>query len=157
MINYHDLFYYDDGTVRWKVSLSNRIRIGEIAGTISKNGYVRVRVSGRFHSIHRVAWILNHGDIPEGLVVDHIDGDKKNNRIENLRVVTTKVNLFNAKKAKNNKSGVTGVCWDSRRKSWMVHFGKGNILGNFKSFEEACEVRKNAEKNSGICTERHGK
>lgn len=156
MIDYSDLFYYDNGLIRWKRSLSNRIRVGEEAGSKRKSGYVRVVISGKMHSVHRICWQLHFGEIPAGLVVDHIDGDKHNNRIENLRVVTNQVNLLNAKKSKNNNTGITGVCWDKRRKSWMAYFGRGNTLGNFKSFTEACEARIVAEVSSGMCTWRHG-
>lgn len=155
MIDYSKFFTYSDGAIYWKVSLSNRVHVGMRAGTVTSQWYESVRIGGKKHQSHRIAWCLHNGEVPDGMVIDHIDGNKLNNKIENLRVVTTSENLFNAKMAKNNKSGITGVCWDKRRKSWMVCIGRSN-LGNYKSFVKACEARIVAEVLNGKVTARHG-
>lgn len=109
---------------------------------ISK-GYVQTTIDKKNVKLHR--FISNPQD---GVVVDHINGDKLDNRIENLRICTQQQNIFNSKKKATNKSGVTGVCWDKRSGKWssqiMVNYKKIH-LGYFDDFNQAVKVRKEAE------------
>lgn len=130
---------------------------------------------GRFAQISRIIWQLFNGKIPDGFVVDHIDGNSLNNKIENLRIVTRDKNARNLKKRKDNKSGVTGVVLhtDKRCKAtyWRARFhdldGKHvckyfsvEKIGNDEAFRLACEwraeqIRLLNEQGAGY-TERHG-
>lgn len=95
---------------------------------------------------HRVAWFLHYGRFPNG-ELDHIDGDKANNRIENLRVATRSQNTAYRGKTKRNTSGFKGVCWHRRDKRWRASIGsKGRRLdlGSFSTPEEAFEAYKAA-------------
>lgn len=83
------------------------------------------------------------------IIVDHIDGDRSNNRLNNLRVTKKLKNPINCKKYKNNKSGVIGVYWNSRLEKWCASIGinkKIIHLGVFEVFEDAVEERLKAEK-----------
>lgn len=89
---------------------------------------------------HRALWEAVHGPIPHGFVIDHINGNGHDNRIENLRAVTMQVNNHNRGATKRNTSGHKGVYWHKQRKKWnaqiMVKYKK-HSLGLFDSAEEA--------------------
>ena len=85
-------FEYRDGKLYWKVAAAHRIKVGQEAGNKNHNGYVRVGINGKLNSAHRIIWEMFHGKIPKGLHIDHINGVKDDNRIENLQLVTGKQN-----------------------------------------------------------------
>lgn len=127
---------------------------GAVSGTIY-NGYVRLGIDGRNYRAHRVAWLVFHGRWPGAL--DHIDGDRANNRIANLREVTTTENNRNKKIGRNNTSGVLGVY--KHRNRWRANIkagGKLLTIGHFASFDEAVAARKAAERQYGF-HENHGR
>lgn len=114
---------------------------GTSIGFIAKaKGYVCLRVLGKKCNAHRLAWLYAHGEWPEG-EVDHIDGDKTNNRIVNLRVASRSMNSQNQIRAHNrNTSGLLGVSIDRKRGKWIAsifHNGKKKHLGRFDSPELA--------------------
>ena len=83
---------------------------GAIAGGIDKrDNYSRVYLDGKSYLAHRIIWILHNGKISEDCEIDHIDGNRRNNTIENLREVPRVLNSRNQKMQKNNSSGVNGV------------------------------------------------
>jgi hypothetical protein len=86
-----------------------RVRVGQEAGSIDKNGYYKTSFKSKDYFNHRIIYFLNTGIDPEEKQVDHIDGNKSNNKIWNLRLATHKQNSTNKKKNKNNTSGITGV------------------------------------------------
>lgn len=109
---------------------------------------------------HQIVWVLNYGKMPD-CQIDHIDGNPKNNSVENLRDVPNKINQRNRKKAKNNSSGVTGVSWNKRAKKWKASImfdGKESYLGYYNTIGEASQARqKFIEDNDHIgFTKRHG-
>lgn len=89
-----ELFDYKDGNLYWKKS-GRGITIGSIAGSPASNGYINVRVNGRMMKAHRVIYAYHHGYYPE--FVDHINGVRMDNRIENLRSCTRTQNGQNQK------------------------------------------------------------
>ena len=82
-----------------------KIKVGSIAGVITPKGYRYIQLQGRKYAAHRLVWLLEHGKFPS-LFIDHIDGNKLNNQISNLREVTIKQNSENRGVQKNNKTGI---------------------------------------------------
>ena len=112
----------------------------------SGKGYLTGTLLGKTFKAHRVIWCIVYGNFPiPPLQIDHINGDRADNRLENLRLVDNQTNCKNQKLRRNNSTGMTGVSWNSRDKCWQVAVGNVS-LGTFKSFEDACKKRKQAEK-----------
>jgi len=100
--------------------------------------------SSRFYFVHRIIWKMWYGQDPE--IIDHINGIGTDNRIENLRSVTMLENARNMALHSRNKTGVSGVVEENGK--WRARLGNKE-LGRFKTFEEAVEIRKEAEKEAG--------
>ncbi len=129
----------DTGLFRWKVQTSKRVKVGDIAGTLVKIGYISISIDADMIRAHRLAWLYVHGSWPTG-DIDHIDGNRANNRWSNLRDVTRSMNAQNLKRAHadNAASGLLGVYRD--KKKWAASLtvnGKRHRLGNFTTPEEA--------------------
>ena len=140
------------GVFIWKASTNGRIKVGSVAGSLENNGYVRLSISGTRCLAHRLAMIYVYGSC--GKYVDHIDGSRSNNKINNLRCVTKPQNCQNRKKSKKNTSGVTGVSLNKKNNRWFANIGhKGGLLhiGSFVRFDDAVLARKEAEKELGYC------
>ncbi|WQZ00658.1 HNH homing endonuclease [Xanthomonas phage NP1] len=132
----------DTGLLLWKVS-KGTAKAGRVAGSPHNEGYLRVKVHGKMNSAHRLAWLLHTGSWPSKHL-DHIDGNRANNRIDNLRECTQAENLQNKGKYSNNKSGAQGVHWNKQAKKWMAQIrvaGKNIYLGLFETLEEAAAAR----------------
>ncbi|AAP58684.1 17R [Xanthomonas phage Xp10] len=134
----------DTGELRWKVANNNRVKVGSVAGSVdTATGYIRVMLHGKLYQAHRLAWLLHHGSWPNNHL-DHINGQKDDNRIENLRECSNAENCQNRGKRSDNSSGVTGVCWHKRDKKWqaliMVNGNKIH-LGYFDTIDEAATAR----------------
>ncbi|MFZ2950933.1 MAG: HNH endonuclease signature motif containing protein [Desulfuromonadaceae bacterium] len=131
--------YLPTGELIWKVRLSNRINIGDTAGHTRRGGYLITGIGGKIYYNHRLVWLWHHGYLPENYI-DHIDRNTSNARIENLREVSMSCNLRNAKQPINNTSGVKGVSFNNKNKTWLAHIhceGKLLNIGTHKDFGEA--------------------
>lgn len=128
------------GKLTWKLLRDSR-RIGEQAKCLDVCGYVQVNVAGTMVKGHRLAWLIHYGDWPDGHI-DHINGVRDDNRIENLRVVTNAINCQNKRKAlPNSKTGVLGVVKVGQRYQANIHFArKKRYLGTYDTAEQAHEV-----------------
>lgn len=106
-----------------------------------------VMIDGVHYMAHRVVWMLVYGEEP--IEIDHIDGDRSNNRLGNLRSVDRGMNMKNKALYLNNTSGIVGVEFHKRDKVWIARIGVGDgeqiHLGNFKTREEAIACRIGAE------------
>jgi hypothetical protein len=128
------------GDLRWNKDRWYNAKAGDIAGTICPTtGYRRVRLGGkRKVQAHRLAWLLHYGVDPYPLEIDHIDGDRSNNAIGNLRAVTRSQNQFNRQLNQNNTSGFKGVyCVKGRWLALVTHEGQRQTIGRFDTAEEA--------------------
>ena len=122
-------------------------KAGGIAGSIRTDGYRSIKINGRSYFCHRLAWLWVNGDWPAD-EVDHINRNRANNAWHNLRAATSKQNSENAKVRRDNRSGVTGVCWCNQTSKWRVrirHNGALTSLGFFSDFGRAVKARKDAE------------
>jgi hypothetical protein len=138
--------------LRWRVKRSGSRGAGHAAGCSSevspRRFYWLVTVQGRQMRAHRIVWAVFHGSDLGDHQIDHINGDGLDNRIENLRIATSKQNSRNRRISSNNRSGIRGVCWDASRNKWMAHImlnGKSRTLGRFDSLDEARFVRQYEE------------
>lgn len=135
-----ELFNYQDGILIWKkrANVKSRARLGKEAGNYDGYGYKFVEINAKKYKVHRVIFLMFNGYLP--FRVDHIDNNKDNNRIENLRAASIATNAQNSKLRCDNKSGAKGVMWDKERKKWRVEikaFGKRVFQGRFDSLELA--------------------
>ena len=139
-------FNSDYETRRWNTRYA-----GKQAGTIGGEGYLNVGVGGTVFPAHRLIWAIVHGAPPRG-EIDHINHDRADNRIVNLRDVSKAENLVNQSLRRNNKSGVTGVDWDKREGKWRAQFsvnGRRVRLGAYADKADAIAARKAAEVRHG--------
>lgn len=122
-------------------------------------GYLTCWVDGKSYLMHRLVWIYFHGFIPLKREIDHIDGNRSNNKIENLRLVTRGENNKNSRLYSNNTSGTAGVSFDKRRKRWRARINvcsKVICLGDFDKKSDAVRARKQAEVQYRFSSD-HGK
>lgn len=144
---------YDPDTGIFTRKTSNGgFKIGSVAGATSLNGYRNIMVDNKSYSAHSLAWLYVYGKFPE-YVIDHINHERSDNRIENLRDVKHSINCKNIRLTKNNPSGVPGVTWEKERKRWRVCIyvdNKRQRLGDFTCFRKAIKLRKETEKLFGF-------
>lgn len=148
-----ELLNYDEitGMFTWKKRAAFCVEVGSEAGTVEKNGYRRIGICGRIYKAHRLAWFYAHGTWPVG-EIDHINGDKLDNRIENLRDVPRLVNQQNQRRPRGKTaSGILGVCWHPstgkwRARVWDQHAKKNISLGLFENAQEARAAYINAKR-----------
>ena len=136
----HNLFEYVDGKLYWKIDNRSRKVKGEVAGWKNNLDYHKVCINSKQYAIHQLIWILHKGQIPNGKIIDHVDGNPYNNKIENLRIASLQENQYNCKLRKDNTSGIKGVSWDKRTSKWKVQlmiYGKKKGLGYYKDLELA--------------------
>ncbi|WP_421883281.1 HNH endonuclease signature motif containing protein [Methylibium sp.] len=125
-------------------------------GHLTTHGYQRVYVDGRPYQLHRLAWMLVHGAWPTDHI-DHLNGDRSDNRLSNLRDVPKVTNQQNERRArKNSRSGLLGASWSKAMKRWTArihHDGKHHFLGYFDTAEEAHSAYLSAKrKHHAGCT-----
>ncbi len=136
------LFDYRDGSLYNKISRGAAMK-DTLAGYISQDGYRRVTIDLKTHYIHRIVYEMHFGVIPESLFIDHIDGDRLNNSINNLRVVSARQNQYNKSKQRSTTSSYKGVWFDKNRNKWKASFrfpDKRVYLGQFESEIDAAEA-----------------
>jgi hypothetical protein len=136
------LFEYRDGELFWKELVTTKTgkRIGTVAGYIHPLGYRIISVHGHQYKAHRLVFLYHHGYIPE--FIDHANGIKDDNRIENLREATKSENNRNIGTPRHNTSGIKGVSKMPRLETWRARLsinGKLFQAGGFKTKELAAE------------------
>jgi len=134
------LLAYDPetGHFTWRVPLSRRIRPGDRAG-YANDGYLLVRIDRRNYRGHRLAWLYTFGEWPNG-DLDHINCDRADNRISNLREATRSQNQANMRRPRHNTSGFKGASFHQRKGKWQAIIqkdGKTLYLGLFPTAADA--------------------
>lgn len=139
-------FDYDAaaGQLIWRdadhLSPSDRSRlVGKPAGSLNADGYVSIKFRGRLYRAHRLVWVHTTGAWPAG-EIDHVDGDKSNNRFANLRIASRSENMRNVSAYASSKSGLKGTSFDRVSGKWRAQImlnRRGKFLGRFATAEEA--------------------
>ena len=161
----NELFHYEpsSGKLFWKKTTANRVKVGDEAGIFCKStGYIKIGVDNKRYLLHCIAILLSTGVYDKTVQVDHINHDRTDNRLENLRVVSHAANMRNKSKLNTNKTGITGVQIIYTRKGTkryranIMYNNKPIFLGNYDTLEEAAAARKAAEIKYGF-HENHGR
>lgn len=145
-----EFLHYDPetGIFTWAKSNNTSIKVGGLAGCIMNCGYLRIGINKKQHLAHRLAWLYVTGKMPKNLI-DHINGNRSDNRFCNLREATNAENMQNITKLPTtNKSGVLGVCWHKQRQKWYTQImanGKKIYVGIYDTIEEAKIARLQAK------------
>lgn len=131
-----DCFEYRNGLLYWKgVSHPNKqYMLNKPAGSIHKTGYRHITWKGKPQKAHRLIFMLHHGYMPQE--VDHINGDRQDNRIENLRAADRSQNQCNRGHLASNTSGYPGVSWHSKTAKWVVRVMKNGVSRCFGYFDD---------------------
>ena len=136
MQNWHEIFELKDGVLYWKISPYKRIKSGTKAGTLTDEGYIAIGYKKKRYYSHKIVFEMNHGYCPK--LIDHLNGNKSDNEICNLRDATYQENSFN--RIGTSKSGIKGVYWLESRKKWIAQLrieGKTYQIGRYKDINEA--------------------
>ena len=145
-----ELLHYDPdtGIFTWIKKSKKSIPVGSVAGAQHNQGYRSLCIDYKRYLAHRIAWLYIFGEMPPGFI-DHINRNRSDNRISNLRVVDRSGNQQNHKIRKDNTSGISGIYWHKQRKKWHVRIWikrKSRNVGLFETIEEAKTARQEAER-----------
>ena len=126
----------ETGVFTWKVMLAHRRKPGDVAGSLT-HGYIEIGIENHSYRAHRLAWLYIYGELPKEMI-DHIDGNRANNSIDNLRLATSRQNSQNKRESSPTKVSckLLGVTWNIERECWQAqigHVGKNIYLGLYKT------------------------
>lgn len=146
MVNYEQVaallsYNPETGALTWLVQTSSRALVGDEAGCIERQGYCVIRIERKLYQAHRLAWLLTHRKWPDN-EIDHINGERSDNRIANLRDVTHFENMQNRKSSPNKSKNPNRLRGTTQTPSgkWQAHIrlnGERRYLGLFDSAEDA--------------------
>lgn len=123
-----ELVEYKDGKLYWKVSRKGQKKsIEEELGFINNTGYKRVRIGRELYLIHRLVWLYHYGYFPEN-DLDHINRNRLDNRVENLREASRQCNVRNSCIRSDNKSGIKGVSFSITKGKWIAQIQANGIV-----------------------------
>jgi hypothetical protein len=145
------------GVFTWALNKGSRGVIGCVAGYLDNSGYIQIQIDGVKFRAHRLAWIYCYGESPEE--IDHINGERSDNRMVNLRSVSRSANMKNKSIYKNNISGFVGVNYNKNQKKWISRIkvdGKDIHIGSYKDKQDAVKARLKANDKYGF-HDNHGR
>lgn len=136
-----NLLRYDTetGVFVWINPASTRVKSGDVAGCLGDDGYLKIGIFGKRYKSHRLAWLYVHGQFPE-CEIDHINGNRADNRIDNLRLASSKQNKENVKLNAASTSGHRGVHWDKSRQKWLAHVTSNRKFHNLGRFDDVTDA-----------------
>ena len=127
---------YKNGLLYWKDT-------GFFVEPIRDRGYLKFKYRGKYYSYHRVIWEMHHGKIPEWAYIDHINHNREDNRIENLRLALPGENAWNTRKTKKKTSSKYKGVYQTKAGNWVasiVYDGEKIFIGTFKNEDDAGEA-----------------
>ena len=133
-----EFFEYKNGDLYYKKPRS-RIKVGDIAGNLNKDGYRQVKIGNKSYKVHRIIFLMHYGYLPPQ--VDHINGNRSDNCIENLRPATNSTNQYNRKPQKSNTTGYKNIHFCNRSQKYVVSFRIDGKLLNFGSYKELNDAK----------------
>lgn len=138
-----NVLQYDSetGVFVWVNPTTTRVKTGSVAGCLGDDGYMKIQVFGKRYKSHRLAWLYQHGEFPN-CEIDHINGNRVDNRISNLRLATSKQNKENVKLKSTNTSGYRGIHWDKERQKWMAYVTSNRKFHNIGRFDDVNDAIK---------------
>jgi len=142
-------FWYFEGNLYWSDNYGSRAKKGALVGSTDSSGYLQVKLNGKPILVHRIIWMLHNDTYPDQ--IDHIDRNRKNNLIENLRAADNTLNQHNASMRKDNSSGVTGVNYKNGRYQARIQGNGVRIqLGTFDTLVEAANAYKTGKEKHHV-------
>lgn len=144
-----ELLSFDSATgiFTWRKTMGGLASIGSVAGSPNSAGYILIKVDGRKYQSSRLAWLYHFGQWPEHYV-DHVNGDRSDNRIENLRAASPVQNKHNSGPSIVSASKVKGVFWNKKRRKWQARLSlsssKKRHLGYFHNLSDAARAYETA-------------
>lgn len=137
-MNWHEVFEYREGALYWRIGPRNGVPVGSRAGHVNPRGYWEMKFQKKLLRQHRVIWEMHHGPIPDDLTIDHINGVKDDNRIENLRLLTLERNSQLGARRRISKELPYGVFKQKNRFRARLRRGTDRIeLGSHLTVEAA--------------------
>ncbi len=113
----------ETGLFTWKLSIGKKVKVGNVAGSISNYGYKQVKLNGYTYLVHRVIWVLLYGKVPD--YIDHVDGNRINNAKNNLRECTASQNHLN-RGYQGNTTGIKGITFNKQKLEYAAGLKVGN-------------------------------
>lgn len=131
------LFDYDPGTGEFtrKVRTARCVRVGGRAGSVHPRGYVHIKIGRYSYAAHRLAWLYVHGEWPRGQI-DHVNGQRSDNRLSNLRVCAQSENQQNTTLLRESASGLRGVGWHKASGKWRARISVAGVTKNLGTFPD---------------------
>ena len=150
ILKYWISYQPETGEFRWRKHRASKHKNSGSTGYYDNAGYLMIGIDGRPYGAHRLAWLYMYGYLPS--MIDHINGDRSDNRIDNLREVSGTLNHRNIALRRDNKSGYHGIR-KTKQGTYAVQIyldGKRKELGTFKTLDDAIVIRKQAERKHGF-------
>lgn len=138
-LRYWFVYSPDSGDLRWKNSPGCKVRAGTRAGSPDVKGHLQTKLRGQMYYNHRIVWALVTGDDPANMQVDHINGNKQDNRFSNLRLASHSQNGCNSDARQNTVSGIKGITWSALHSKW-----RARVTHNKKVFNAGLYANKSA-------------
>ena len=133
----------ETGEIIWinTISPKNKYRIGKTAGVINNRGYLTIQFNNKPYQAHRLIWWYVYGEeAPSD--IDHIDGNRSNNKLSNLRLANKQQNQANARLRRDNSSGYRGIIWNKREQKFIANIRIDGVLHYLGRFDTAIEGHK---------------